>query len=82
MATPYFLWDYDLTEEDVRRILHGKNRKERQWLIGRLLMHARYEDIWKYIQLKDIVDEFPNLRLRPDIASSWKRALTVWGYHV
>ncbi len=82
MQTPYFLWDYDLTEDDVRNILAGSNLLEKRWIMGRILTHAKFEDIWKYLHVNHIASEFPNLRLRPDVASSWKRALTVWGYHV
>lgn len=43
---PYWLWDYDLTEADVRRILRGKNLSEKRWLMGRILTSARFNDIW------------------------------------
>jgi hypothetical protein len=38
---PYWLWDYDLTETDVRRILAGKNEVERRWLMARILESAK-----------------------------------------
>lgn len=76
---PYFLWDYNLTEADVRRILAGDNDVERRWLIGRLLEAARFEDIWQYIKLRDLATVFPKLKLRPPFQESWARALKVWG---
>lgn len=79
---PYFLWDYDLTEEQVREILRGENKTERQWMMARILTSARYEDVWSYIQLSDLVHEFPNLRMRREVKEAWSHALTVWGYHV
>lgn len=33
---PYFLWDYDLSEDDVRRILTGDNETEKIWMLSRL----------------------------------------------
>ncbi len=79
---PYFLWDYDLTEDDARRILRGDNDVEKWWMMGRILTNARFEDIWRYLSVRDIVREFTHLRLRPQVKANWLRALTVWGYHV
>lgn len=79
---PYFLWDYDLTEDQVRKILHGDNKLDRKWLMARILTNAHFNDVWKYLTLKDIVTEFPYLRMRPQIKESWQRALNIWGYHV
>lgn len=33
----YFLWDYDLSEEEVFAILRGENEVEKAWLITRIL---------------------------------------------
>lgn len=79
---PYFLWDYDLNDADVRRILAGDNEMERQWMMGRILTSATFGDVWNYIHLKDLVAEFPHLRMRPQMKEAWRRALTIWGYHV
>ena len=79
---PYFLWDYELTEEQVRKILRGNNKVERQWLIARILTNAHFNDVWKYLTLKEVVDEFPHLHMRSQIKDAWQRALTVWGYYV
>ena len=82
MQPLYFLWDYNLTKDNIQAILRGDNQTERAWLIARIITHARYEDIWKYVHVSDIVENFPKLRLKPEVAKAWKRALTVWGYHV
>lgn len=43
---PYFIWDYDLTEADVRRILRGeKGEFTRRWLIARILESAHFDDV-------------------------------------
>lgn len=42
---PYFIWDYDLTEADIRAILRGDDEEQKAWLVARLLESARYEDI-------------------------------------
>lgn len=51
-------------------------------MMSRILASARFEDVWKYMKLRDVVTMFPKLRMRLEITQAWARALTVWGYHV
>jgi hypothetical protein len=74
----YFIWDYDLTDTDVRAILQGADEEQKAWLITRLLESARYEDIWQYITLTDLIDIFPKLQLKPQVRAVWEFALSVW----
>lgn len=82
MNKPYFIWDYDLDERRIRAILRGNNEVEKLWLTAKILTHARFEDIWKYLKAEDIVKLFPKLRLPPKIKQNWQYTLNVWGYHV
>lgn len=75
---PYFLWDYDLTEDDVRRILHGKNEVEKIWMISRILESAKYEDIWRYLTLKEVKRTYSKLKLKKPIKDAWDYALNTW----
>ncbi len=75
---PYFLWDYDLTESDVRHILRGRNEDEKIWMASRILESARFEDIWKYLSLEELYKLFPKLKLKPPIRRVWEYALRVW----
>lgn len=75
---PYFLWDYDLSEEDVRRILRGDNETEKIWMMSRIVGHATYEDVWKYITYGEFKQWFSKLQLRPQIRRVWEYALSVW----
>ena len=79
---PYFLWDYDVTEKKVREILRNGTRTEKEWMIARLLTSAKYEDIWKFLSVREVVAHFPHLRMRPRDRANWQRALGVWGYAV
>lgn len=79
---PYFLWDYDLSEDDVHNILRAGSEMDKQWLISRILSSAKFEDVWKYITIKDLVSYFAKLKMRPQVKLAWKRALNVWGYEV
>jgi hypothetical protein len=40
----------------VRGILAGNDEHERAHMIGHIVRNARFEDIWKYITVQDIVD--------------------------
>lgn len=75
---PYFLWDYDYTEKDVRRMLKEGNETTKQWLTARILESAKYEDVWKYLTLKEILAVFPKLRLRKPMREAWEEAFKAW----
>ena len=75
---PYFLWDYDLTEDDIRRILSGKNQTDKVWIASRILESARFEDVWKYLSLSEVRHMFPLLKLKEPIRRAWELALSVW----
>jgi hypothetical protein len=79
---PYFLWDYNLSEADVHNILRTGGEMDKQWLMSRILSSAKFEDVWKYITLKNLVSNFTKLQMRPQVKLAWKRALIVWGYEV
>lgn len=74
-----FLWDYDLSQEDVRRILREGTPTERGWLIGRILEHAPWEEIWRYLTPEQIERDFEHLRFRsPRERELWAYALKRW----
>ena len=77
---PYFIWDYDLTEEDVRAILRGDNEYEKLWVMVRILESARWADIWRYLALADVRRYWPKLyrRMRREVRDVWAWALEVW----
>lgn len=75
---PYFLWDYDLTEKDVIKILRSKNNQEKFWITTRILESAKYEDIWRFLSLKEIKEIYPHLTLKKPVKDAWDYALSVW----
>jgi hypothetical protein len=75
----YFFWDYDLTEEDVRAILRGKNDVERIWVMSRILQSAHWNDIWAFLKLQDVRENFDRIQWRtPYLKELWSHALEVW----
>jgi hypothetical protein len=75
---PYFLWDYNLTEDEVRKILRRENETEEIWLASRILESAKFEDIWQYLSLRDIKVLFLKLKLKPTVRRVWDYVLRVW----
>jgi hypothetical protein len=76
---PRFLWDYDLSETQVREILAQKEFSPlKQWLIERILTEGRFEEICAYLDLTTIQQSFDQLRLPPHIKARWEYALKRW----
>jgi hypothetical protein len=79
LKRPYFFWDYNITEEQIREILHGNNEVEKAWIITRILEYARWEDIWRYLTVDDVKENFDRLNFRwPHVRELWAYALEVW----
>ncbi len=75
----YFFWDYDLSDEDLHRILRSGSPTEKAWIITRILEYAKWDDIWHYLTLADIRENFANLRFRqPQDRELWAYALERW----
>ena len=80
MNKPYFLWDYDWSEKKVRKILKDGDENRKGWLIGRILESAKFDDVFKYLTIKEIRSVFPRLSLKPSIREAWDRAFKAWRY--
>lgn len=72
-----FLWDYDLTGAEVHEMLAGPREKAR-WLIARILEHAQFKEVWKYLTPDIIEQELPHLRLPKKVLEHWKYAIKCW----
>lgn len=75
---PYFLWDYDLTDQQVREILRGDNKTQKIWMMSRIVESARYQDVWNYMTYDELKSSFSELRLKPPIRRVWEHAFSVW----
>ena len=79
---PTFLWDYDLSEYDVREILHQKGMTQKKlWLIERILSQARFDEVTSYLDLDTIRIALPLIRLSHKIKDRWQYALEKWKSH-
>ena len=69
-ATPTrlpFVWDYDLDEDQFKRVLSGDltlGPLDRTWAAVRLLEYAPYRDIVRLMGFRDLVRGWPQWRER------------------
>lgn len=66
----------------MKRILKEGDEFSRRWLVARILSHANFNDVFKYLTIKEILAIFPKLRMRKETKNAWERAFGAWGYHV
>ena len=58
--------------------MRGDNEVEKAWLITRILEYAKWDDIWRYLTVDDVRENFDRLRMRPYQRDLWTFALKVW----
>lgn len=75
---PYFVWDYDYSEEDVRNMLASGDEIEVDWAITRILEYADWKDIWSYLDEQTIRNHIHHLPMRPYLKNLWEYALKRW----
>lgn len=54
-ARPYFLWDVDVSVEELRKHLHHEDPATRALWIARVMREARYPDVWKFVTLDEVL---------------------------
>ena len=79
---PYFMWDYNLTNAQIKHLLQNGTEAEKKWLMGKILTHARFDDIWNYFSLAELAEVFQTLHMSGKSKKNWQTALQVWGYKV
>lgn len=76
---PSFLWDYDLTETQVREILGWPGLPEqKRWLMARILTEARFEEVCDYLEFDAMARFLPLLRLPKKVHDRWEYAIRRW----
>ena len=61
---PYFLWDEPLTIRQLREILRSRSEQERLAYMAKILREARYEDVWEFLSVDDLVRHWEQLAPR------------------
>ena len=61
---PYFNWDSDVSENQVRRALTQGTEAEQAFWVARIMREARYQDVWQYLDLqRDILPRWEKVRV-------------------
>jgi hypothetical protein len=63
-ARPYFLWNEDLTIEELEERLAGDDEDERLRLLAVLLREARDIDVWHFVTPEDVAEVLPRITHR------------------
>ena len=61
---PYFLWDEDVSNDELRSILAGPNSARRDQLLGKMLREARDIDVWNFVTPIEVAHALPRLGRR------------------
>lgn len=61
---PYFLWDEELSIDELKARLRGADPRERLRLIGKLLREARDIDVWEFLTPEEVAEALPQVRHR------------------
>jgi hypothetical protein len=60
---PYFLWDEDISIDELRAALAAGGH-ERDRLLGKMLREARDIDVWHFVTPADVAHALPHLGRR------------------
>jgi hypothetical protein len=61
---PYFLHEAQVSWADFAGLLRGSDDEARRWALTRLLDGARWQDIWRLVDLETVRAELVHLRFR------------------
>ncbi len=86
-AVPYFNWDAPITNTEVRRLLAEGPDDARLYWMARVMREARYDDVWTYVTLAQVVERLDELlpllgrrrELWSFLVTEWRRAGVVPG---
>lgn len=61
---PYFLWDEDISIDELHARLHGSDDWDKVRLLGKMLREARDTDVWSFVTPREVASALPALRRR------------------
>jgi hypothetical protein len=61
---PYFLWDEDVSVQELKDRLRGPDSAERARLLAKLLREARDIDVWEFVTPEEVARALPAVRHR------------------
>ena len=79
---PYFLWDESLTVEELHEILNSENVNKRLNYMAKILREARFEHVWEFLPVQDILANWEHLKKRLGKKKAfWEFFLRKWREH-
>ena len=61
---PYFLWDEDVSIDELHHILAGPDGPRRDQLLAKMLREARDLDVWNFVRPTEVARVLERLRRR------------------
>ncbi len=61
---PYFLWDEDVSIDELRAALQGGDAFQHDRLLGKMLREARDVDVWRFVTPREVALQLPRLGRR------------------
>lgn len=59
---PYFCWDRELTEQEIKDQLKRKEGPERDHLIAWILREASFKDVWRFLTPIEVANCLPRIQ--------------------
>jgi len=76
---PYFLWDEDVSIEELHAVLAGPAGFRRDQLLGKMLREARDLDVWEFVTPAEVARSLDRLQRRIGRRFAfWKFLLDGW----
>lgn len=61
---PYFMWDEDISIQELKQKLHEGSTWDRERLMGKMLREARDVDVWHFVTPKEVARMLPVIERR------------------
>src|SRR4051812_31065414 len=61
---PYFLWDEDISIDELRKLLRSGSAFKRDRLLGKMLREARDIDVWGFVTPEEVARALPSIGRR------------------
>jgi hypothetical protein len=76
---PYFLWDEDISIDELRSVLAGPDGFERDRLLGKMLREARDLDVWQFVTPLEVARTLERVKRRVGRRYAfWKFLIDGW----
>jgi len=76
---PYFLWDDDMSLDSFRANLRHPDPEVRAYFIGKLMRQAKPDDVFSFVALREIEDQWDSIeRYLGHSREFWRWLLERW----